>query len=82
MSENNYYFTFGSSGQIYKGGWVQIKASTLREAQEKFIRHFEKKAYKSEGILSYASHYDQAEYEELEMFRTGNFGSRCHEVIE
>lgn len=84
---NNYfYFTFGSSGQVYQGGWVKIKAETIQEAQEKFRRHFGVRAWKDQdpwcGILSYAFHYTQEDFDTMEMFQTDNMGSRCHEVIE
>ena len=83
---NYFYFTFGSSGQIYEGGWVQIKAETLCQAQEKFRRHFGVRAWKDHdpwcGTLAYASHYDQEDFDTMEMFKTGNYGAMCHEVIE
>lgn len=29
---NNYYITFGSEGQPFKGGWIIIEAETIEQA--------------------------------------------------
>lgn len=84
---NNYfYFTFGSSGQVFSGGWIKIRAKTLMEAQEKFHTRYGVKAWKDEDpwsrILAYCSHYNQEDFDTLEMFQTDNLGAKCHEVIE
>ncbi|HHV63850.1 MAG TPA: hypothetical protein GXX46_02050 [Peptococcaceae bacterium] len=81
-----YYFTFGQSGQPYKGGWVEIKANSCAEAQQKFIDHFGAKAYSRPGILNYAWHYPEEYFKDPliggDMYEKGNFGAFCHEVIE
>ena len=84
---NKYYFTFGSSGQVYQDGWVEIHADSLREAQDKFIDHFGERAWHYEGVLNYAFSYTQEEYDkdmmsDYSMFRNGNGGVYCHEVIK
>lgn len=64
-----YYFTFGNEGQLYQGGWVEIAAGSLVEAQDKFINHYGKeKAFKGQ-FLNYAFNYneEQNEFEEERM---------------
>ena len=81
---NNYfYFTFGSEGQLFRRGYVKIRADTIGEAQKKFIEHYGDKAWKDKDsrILSYAFPYNQKEFDLSEQFRTGDW-SICHEVIE
>lgn len=78
-----YYFTFGSDGQLFKRGYVKIKADSLAEAHTRFVNHYGDKAWKSkdERILSYAFPYDQEQFETLDQFKRGDW-SICHEVIE
>lgn len=33
---NNYYITFGSEGQPFKGGWIIIEAENEAQAQKLF----------------------------------------------
>ena len=86
MKNEYMYFTFGSKGHPYSGGWVKIKANDLMDAQDKFHKHFGVRAWKAcdpwRGILAYASHYDQEDFDTLKMFKDGNLGAFCHEVIE
>lgn len=81
---NKYYFTFGSSGQVFEGGWVEIHADSLNEAQEKFVERYGDRAWKLpwEKILNYAFHYTEEQFRETIMFTGDNFGSKCHEVIK
>ncbi|MGI6751109.1 MAG: hypothetical protein ACOX4U_00590 [Anaerovoracaceae bacterium] len=80
---NKYYFTFGSSGQIYDGGWVEIHADSLREAQEKFIERYGEKAYKHPKCLNYSWDYTEEEFKRTIMYEDGkNYGVGCHEVIK
>jgi len=77
---NKYYFTFGGDGQIYRGGWVEIHADSIADAQEKFAKHFGDRAYKGQ-FLSYAFHYTESQFAETIMSKTGNGGAGCHEII-
>lgn len=84
-TNHKYYFTFGSSGQIYNGGWVEIHAATAREAQEKFISHFGKRAWKfpEEHILNYSFLYTENEFKDTVMYQDNdNLGAGCHEIIK
>lgn len=78
-----YYFTFGSDGcgQLFNGGWVRINAATLREAQDKFIARYGKRAWKHEHCLNYAFDYPESRFKETGMLEGGNLGKFEHEYI-
>ena len=76
---NKYYFTYGSSGQPFVGGWTTVIAPTRRMACILF-RYYHPD--KTEGVLNCASVYDEDTFEMSEMYRDGNFGERCHEIIQ
>ena len=83
----NHYITFGSDGNMpYQGGWVVVKAVSLREAQDKFIKRFGDSAMSVNGFINYCSDYSQEYYDksvaEGGMFATGNMGKFLHEIIE
>lgn len=80
--ESYYYFTFGTENQIYRGGWIKIAAESLREAEEKFKKHYGEEAVNERGLLRYAFAYTEAEFFEELMATTGNFGTYCREVIK
>ena len=73
---NKYYFTFGTEGQLKKGGYILIYANSIKEAQEKFIKRYGDRAWKGENILNYAFHYTEEEFKKTDM----QYGW-CHECI-
>lgn len=80
---NKHYITFGSSGQLYEGGWVEVYADSEPEAREKFARHFGKRAMSDDGLLRYCSIYSEKHFMDTIMYQLGhNCGAGCHEVIE
>lgn len=73
-----YYFTYGTDGQPFVGGWTEVDAPNAHAACAAF------RAYhpdKTEGLLNCSSIYDEEHFKQTEMYRSGNFGYRCHEVI-
>ncbi|MBF7097605.1 hypothetical protein [Alkalibacter mobilis] len=78
---NNYIFTFGSSGQIYNGGWIRIRAESLKNAQEKFVQRFKEDAYSGE-LLRYATSYNEDSFKKTGMLEEGNWGAFEHEFLE
>ena len=62
-----YYFTFGSCGQLFEGGWVRIQADSINEAQQKFIDHYGDKAWKDNGTLNYAFSYSENHFKTTSM---------------
>lgn len=77
LKTNSYYFTFGAEGQLFRGGYIQIKADSLKEAQEKFIKRYGKRAWKGGSTLNYAFHYTREQFMQTDM----QYGA-CHGVIE
>lgn len=76
---NTYYFTFGTDGtQPYKGGWVKIYAADRQQACEAFRREYPDKI---NGLLNCAGIYDEHYFEKSAMFKNGNFGAYCHDVV-
>lgn len=73
-----FYFTYGTDGQPFIGGWSEVEAPTARAAAFAF-RAFHPDKIK--GILNCSDMYNQDQFEHSEMYRRGNFGSRCHETI-
>lgn len=51
---NNYYITFGSEGQPFKGGWIIIEAETIEQACKIFRAMYQ---YKETGdtLLKFCS---------------------------
>ena len=78
MEMQNYYFTYGSSGQPFYGGWTKIGAPTRHIACELF-RSIHPDKY--EGCLNCSSVYDEISFRHTSMWRNGNFGYREHEII-
>lgn len=73
-----FYFTYGTSGQPFVGGWTEVEAPTARVAAFAFRAFHPDKV---EGLLNCSDMYTQEHFERTEMYRRGNFGFRCHEVI-
>ena len=74
----SYYFTYGTEGQPFFGGWTEIEAPDGRTACALF------RAYhpdKTEGLLNCSSVYNEDAFRKTHMPREGNFGAWCHERI-
>lgn len=76
---NNYYFTYGSEGYPFMGGWTRVRCESLDVAIKVFrIYHPDK----HEGILNCADYYTEEQFMNSRMFWDGNFGEFCHEFID
>ena len=73
-----FYFTYGTDGQQFVGGWTEVEAPTVKAAVIAF-RAFHPD--KTPGLLNCSDVYPQEQFERSEMFREWNFGFRRHEVI-
>ena len=74
-----FYFTYGTGGQPYCGGWTEVIAPDMRSACGAF-RAFHPD--KIENCLNCSSVYREAEFQKSEMAGPeGNFGAFCHETI-
>ncbi len=75
---NRYFFTYGTEGQPFSGGWTEVLAPSSRLACEAFRHHHPDK---TKGLLNCGSVYTEENFKQTEMYEGGNFGARCHELI-
>ncbi len=73
-----FYFTYGTEGQPFVGGWTEVEAPNAHAAAVAFsIFH----PNKIGDLLNCASVYDEEQFKRTKMYQHGNFGHRCHETI-
>ena len=72
------YFTYGTSGYPFCGGWTVVKAESMEMACSLFRVHHPDKI---SGLLNCADVYTEEQFLKTEMPKTGNFGEFCHERI-
>lgn len=73
-----FYFTYGTEGQPFFGGWTEV------EAPDKPTAHFIFRAFhpdRRKGLLNCGSIYTEEQFKRTTMYANGNFGHRCHETI-
>lgn len=75
---SKYYFTYGSEGQPFVGGWTEIEAPAAKTACAIF-RAFHPD--RDEGFLNCCAYYTEAQFMATTMAKRGNLGARCHEKI-
>lgn len=73
-----FYFTYGTDGQPFVGGWTEVEAPNGHAACAAFRAYHPDQI---EGLLNCCAMYDEEHFKRTEMYRRGNFGLRCHEVI-
>lgn len=73
-----FYFTYGTEGQPFRGGWTEVEAPDGPAACAAFRTYHPDK---TEGLLNCSSVYPEEQFKFTKMFTAGNFGSRCHETI-
>ena len=74
----NYYFTYGSEGHPFVGGWTRVIACNIHDAVDLFRKVHPDK---TEGFLNCAAHYIDTQFYKTSMWHKGNFGSYEQEVI-
>ena len=75
-----FYFTYGTSGQPFFGGWTEVEAPDIYAARAVFrIYHPDK----TSGLLNCSSCYTEEGFQKTSMYTQpdGNVGRRCHEKI-
>jgi hypothetical protein len=80
ITQQKFYFTYGTSEtQPFYGGWTEVIAEDFDQAIERF---YTKHPMKTPGIINCAFMYTEEEFKKTDMFKKGNIGCRCHEIIE
>ena len=73
-----FYFTYGSEGHPFYGGWTEVEAPDEDTACAAFqAAHPDK----HKGFLSCSMVYDEKQFQLTSMYRDGNYGFRCHEKL-
>lgn len=75
--QRKYYFTYGSGGMPFQGGWTEVFADDVKKAIAAFQVYHPNK----NGYINCCCVYPQEEFERGDMFKNGNFGKKCQEVI-
>lgn len=73
-----FYFTYGSEGQPFCGGWTEVIAPDFESACSLFRALH---PCKDGDFLNCAGVYDNELFKKTSMFEGGNFGKRCWETI-
>ena len=74
----NYYFTYGTEGHPFVGGWTKIEAPSRRAAVTIF------RAIHPDVIpdlVNCSSIYDEEDFRKTSMWSKGNFGKHEQEVV-
>lgn len=74
----NYYFTYGTEGQPFYGGWTKIEAPS-RESAIAIFRALHPD--RTLGLLNCSSVYEEDDFHKTSMWCKGNFGVHEQEVI-
>ena len=75
---NNYYITFGSEGQPFKGGGIIIEAETIEQAC-KIFRAMYQYEETNDTLLKFCSIYTEETFKQTEMYKgNDNLGAGCH----
>ena len=73
-----FYFTYGSEGYPFIGGWTEVEAEEVDEARAAFRAYHPDKI---NGVLNCSDLYYEAHFKSTSMYRNGNRGNFCHETI-
>ena len=80
MVKRRFYFTFGTDERFpFCGGWVEVLAKNLREAQKIFGQHYHSRP--GSILLNCAFCYTEEEFKKTPMYAESNWGHRCWEVL-
>ena len=74
-----FFFTYGTSGYPFSGGWTEVIAPS-REAACALFRLFHPNVH--EDLLNCADVYNEATFINSSMYTLGNFGHKCREIIK
>lgn len=79
MIMEKFFFTYGTNGQPFYGGWTEVIAPNYHLACEAFRAVHPDK---TEGMLNCSDIYSEEKFLQSKMSGPeGNFGHHCHETI-
>lgn len=74
-----FYFTYGSEGHPFVGGWTEVEAQNRDEAVCAFRAcHPDGK---TDGFPNCCNIYSEEDFKRTSMYACGNMGHHCHETI-
>ncbi len=78
--KSRFFFTYGSEGYPYRGGWTTVWADDYNQACELFCLVHPRN---EEGFINCAGIYTEEDFQNTGMFmKNSNLGKGCVEVIE
>ena len=77
-TDKKFYFTYGSEGQPFPGGWTLIHAPDRKTAEQIFKAFHE---CRIRDLLNCCCVYDEDEFKKTKAWTKGNLGHRCWEEI-
>lgn len=72
-----FYYTYGSEGQDFEGGWTEVEAENRSQADKLFLLFHPLR----NGCIPCGEVYTESEMKETEMWTKGNFKKFCQERI-
>lgn len=75
-----FYFTYGTEGHPFFGGWTEVEAPDFKSACSVFRVYHPNKIKQR---LNCCTVYTEGNFKKTSMYQQpdGNFGYRCHEII-
>lgn len=75
-----YFITFGSEGQPFKGGWIEVYAESESQARKLYNAVFPPNEL---GFARFSGCYSKGQFEKTKMYEKGsNLGAGCHGTIK
>ena len=82
MTKKRFFCTFGDSKYFpYHDGWVEVIADSFNDAKRIFEDRYPSPKNGKSYFPRFAFIYSEQEFVKTDMWKYGNFGFRCHEVI-
>jgi len=78
IGDKKFYFTYGSEGHPFPGGWTLVKALD-REMACAIFRAFHPDHIP--GLVNCCGIYGEDEFKKSKMYTNGNLGHRCWEEL-
>lgn len=73
-----FYFTYGTEGQPFFGGWTEVEADDEEMARQAYLIFH---PLTPAGFIPCSTVYPEERFMKTSMYLNSNFGYRCHERI-